>query len=283
MYQERVKELERLGALYMSYDPLLRKGVEEAMVWWDKFCALPNADKLKFGYTPDHKVSGNGYELKLSGARDQKEDVHFREIVRDELLFGAAKVHPEIGPAFVEKALAVNGLMTELVRDFAQFVEREYHIVGFERDVMEYQPRWLLRFLHYFPIGSPGEVIAAAHPDKGGFTLHLYESHPGVEYFSKETRRWESLPLSHDQTVAFPGLGLQQRSRCQLRALVHRVIATEETALRGRQSAVCFFNFGGARFYNKENRGPTQELIKKHGPDFFYDMSFEEFDQYFID
>lgn len=280
MYQERATELERTGALYVNYDPRPRSVVAEAMKAWDQFCALPDQEKERFDYTPDHKVSGNGYELKLTGSIDRKEDCHLRVNARDELLKTSALAHPEIGPAFVEAALKANEAIADIVRDFAQIIETEYDVPGFEQDVMEHQPRWLLRFLHYFGDRRPGEEIAAAHPDKGGFTLHLYESHPGVEYFSRETREWTPLPLPHDQTVMFPGLGLQQRTRCRLKALVHRVVATEET---GRTSAVCFFNFGNARFYDKQRFGPTQGLIQKHGPGYFYDMPFEEFDQHFID
>ena len=265
----------------MNYEPGLRAGVEEAMVAWDAFCALPNEDKLRFGYTPDAKTSGNGYELKLpgSGSFDHKEDAHLRVNVREELLRKSARVHPDIGPAFVDKALQVNDLMSSLVRDFARIVENEYDIPGCERDVMAYQPRWLLRFLHYFGERTPREEIAVPHADKGGFTLHLYESHPGVEYLTYDTREWKELPLSHHQTVIIPGMGLQHRSRCNLRGLVHRVVATEETAITGRSAAVCFFNFDNVRFYDKETFGPMQ----KFPPGFFYDMPFEEFDRYFID
>lgn len=279
MHQNATKELATQGRLYVKYDPSLRVAVEEAMKTWEAFTQLPSEKKVLFGYTADAKTSGNGYELKLEGSLDRKEDCHLRMNVRDELLIEAAKADSVIGPAFVDAALKVNELMGSMVRDFARSVEHEYSIPGFEEDVMSYQPRWLLRFLHYFGDRHPGDEIAAPHQDKGGFTLHLYESHQGVEYLTYDTKEWKPLPLSHDQTVIIPGMGLQNRSKCQLQALVHRVIATEETASTGRYSAVCFFNFNHARFFDKTRFGPQQA----YAPGFFYGMPFEEFDKYFID
>jgi isopenicillin N synthase-like dioxygenase len=279
MHAKRAKELETEGRLYVTYDPSLRAGVEEAMKAWKQFTQLPEAKKVLFGYSPDAKTSGNGYELKLEGAIDRKENVHLRVNARDELLNGAAQADPVIGPAFVESALALNELMASMVRDFARTIEEECAIPGFELDVMDWQPKWLLRFLHYFGDRMPGEEIAAPHTDKGGFTLHLYESHPGVEYLTYDSREWKALPLSHDQTVIIPGMGLQNRSKGTLRALVHRVVATEETAETGRFSAVCFFNFNHARFFDKSRFGAQQAWA----PGAFYDMPFEQFDSYFID
>lgn len=273
-----MKELAARGRLYVTYDPILRVAVEDAMIAWKAFTELPNDCKVRFGYVADSKTSGNGYELKLEGV-DRKEDAHLRVIARDELLRDAAKADPELGPAFVDAALNVNGLMTDMVRGVARTIEQEYEIPGFEEDVMACQPTWLLRFLHYFGDRQPGDEIAAPHTDKGGFTLHLYESHPGVEYLDYETREWECLPLSHDQTVVIPGMGLQNRARCKLRALVHRVVATEDTAATGRYSAVCFFNFNNARYFDKSRFGPQQA----YAPGFFYDIPYEEFDRYFID
>ncbi|MEK7510694.1 MAG: hypothetical protein AAB582_00445, partial [Patescibacteria group bacterium] len=229
MYQAHVKELERLGALYVTYDPALRKIVAEAMKNWDAFCELPDEQKVLFSYTPDHKVSGNGYELKREGGIDFKENCHLRMDARDELLRGSALAHPTLGPAFVESALAVNERMTEVARDFSRLVEQEYGLEGFEDDVMRMQSRWLFRFLHYFPVQTEGQEIAAPHVDKGGFTLHLYESDPGVEYYDYKTRAWEELPLAHDQTVMFPGMLFQHQSRCRLRELAHLFMATKNT------------------------------------------------------
>ncbi len=272
-------DLQTLGRLYVSYPEDLRKGVEEAVAAWKAFCELPREQKLNFPYDPDTKTSGNGYELKEGNTFDLKENMHLRTEARERLMEHARKVDPVIAPAFVEKALALNELMVPTIRSFAESIEKTYDIPDFADDVLAKQPDWLIRFLHYFGTRAPGEEIATPHNDKGGFTLHLYESDSGVERLDFKTREWVSMPLSHDQTVIIAGNGLQNRSRCQLRALSHRVVANEDTAKNGRFSAVCFFNFRNARYFDKTKFGAQQ----KWPPGSFYDMPFEEFDKMFVD
>ncbi len=276
---ENLEDLQKLGRLYVSYPEDLRKGVEDAVDAWKAFCALPREQKIKFPYDSDNKVSGNGYELKEGTSVDLKENVHLRVSGRDMLMEYANRVDSVIAPTFVEKALALNELMAPTLRTFAEAVEKKYSIPGFTEDVMIMQPTWLIRFIHYFGDRKAGDEIATPHNDKGGFTLHLYESDSGVERLDFDTREWVPMPLSHDQTVIIAGNGLQQRSRCQLRALSHRVVANEETAQKGRFSAVCFFTFRNARYFDKTKFGSQQAWA----PGTFYDMPFEEFNKLFVD
>ncbi len=279
MTEKDIGRLQTEGFVYVQYPEALRIAVEEAVVAWKAFCALPNERKERFSYSGDVKVSGNGYELKLGGGADLKEDFHLRVSVTDWLQQQALEVDDTVTPAFIQKALVLNSLIASTLREFAQAVELKYQIPGFADDVMALQPTWLLRFLHYFGDREEGSEFAAAHVDKGGFTLHLYESHDGVEYLSLNTKEWKPLPLSHDKTVIFPGMGLQQRARCELRALCHRVIATAETAATGRYSAVAFIGFENARYWDKATFGRTQD----REPGEFYETPFSEFDSYFVD
>ncbi|MEK7100818.1 MAG: hypothetical protein AAB921_01840, partial [Patescibacteria group bacterium] len=275
-----IDDLKEKGRVYVPYPTDLREGVEEAVAAWKAFCELPVEQKQKFVYSGDLNISGNGYELKLNDARaDLKEDFHLRVSVADWLREQALLVDPTVTIHFVNTALKLNGLMTDTLRSFAEAVEQRYKIEGFADDVMARQPQWLLRFLHYFGGREPGDEFAAPHVDKGGFTLHLYESNDGVESLSFDTKEWQSLPLAHDETVFFAGMGLQQRAECELRALCHRVIATPETAENGRYSAVAFIGFEHARYWDKEKHGRMQDWA----PGAFYDMPFTELNQYFVD
>lgn len=276
-----ISELKTHGRVYVAYPEALRDAVEKAMVSWKAFCALPNEIKLRFGYDADAKVSGNGYELKDVPGKflDRKEDFHLRVSAKNELLQRANQVDEIITPQFVKDALALNPFMAPLLREFGEAVEKECDMPGFAEDVMGMQDSWLFRFLHYFGNQEPGSEIAAGHVDKGGFTLHLYESHAGVERLTYETRVWEPMPLSHKETVIIPGTGLQNRSKGQLKGLCHRVVATEETANNGRYSAVCFFDFAHRRYYDKATHGRLQDWPCG----FNYDMAHEEFDKLFID
>lgn len=274
-----IRELETEGRIYVPYNRELREAVEDAMQDWIAFCALPESQKLNFPYAADTNVSGNGYEFKKDIATaDLKEDFHLRVSAHDWLAQSARMVDESITPAFVEKALKLNALMGPIVQEFAESVEKEYAVEGFAHDVMSKQDSWLIRFLHYFGDRAPGEEIASPHVDKGGFTLHLYESAPGVERLTYD-KKWVEMPLSHDETVIISGMRLQNRSKGKLRATCHRVVATEETARIGRYSAVCFLGFDRGRFYDKATHGRLQRFA----PGAFYDMPFEEFDALFTD
>lgn len=279
--QVDVSTLALNGFAYAQYPEELRIAVEKAVNSWKLFCALPDEQKLRFGYDPDAKTSGNGYELKkVPGTKlDQKEDTHLRVVVRDSLMRRAHQVDEVYAPQFVEDALALNPLMAELLYSFGRGVEEMYGVKGFADDILAKQPQWLLRFLHYFAGAEEGQEIAAGHVDKGGFTLHLYETRGGVERLTYDTKQWKPLPLSHDQTVIFPGMGLQQRSRGVLQGMCHRVVATKESAVEGRYSAVCFLEFANCRYYNKTKFGRTQDWE----PGFNYNMPFDEFNRLFID
>lgn len=274
-------ELESEGRLYVPYPADLRAAVAAAMKSWEAFEALPQEARARFEYEKDTKTSGTGYEMQRvkDGRPDEKDDMHLRVIKRDFLMGEARKVDDTIAPKFIEDALAIVPAMVPVIQQFAEAVEQTYAIQGFAEDVMAWKDQWLIRFLNYLPSKAAGEEIAAPHVDKGGFTLHLYESDEGVERLTYDTKEWKPFPLSHTETAIIPGMGLQNRSKGKLRALCHRVTANETTATKGRLSAVCFFNFANARFYDKATYGPLQGWP----PGAFYDMPFDELDKLFID
>jgi isopenicillin N synthase-like dioxygenase len=137
-----------------------------------------------------------------------------------------------------------------------------------------------MRFLHYFGERTKGDEIAIPHADKSCFTLHLYESDPGLQYldFGKQ---WREMPVSSGETAIIPGMRLQYCSQNRLKATYHRVVATAKTAKQGRFSVVLFVHMPRTaeyKEYNKEKRGRLQEFQ----PGFNYEMLFEEFAQLFI-
>ncbi len=272
-------ELATHGRAYVRYPEPLRKAVEDAVGAWRAFYALPVEQKRRCLYDPDTKTSGNGYEWKGVGSVDLKENFHLRVSVRDGLLRRAALADPALGPAFVEKALQIPEYMAPLIEKYARTAEQDFSIPGFLDDVMSKREDWLFRFLHYFGDRTPGDEFAAPHNDKGGFTLHLYESHPGVERLTFGEKEWVPMDLPRGETVIIAANGLQNRSKGALQAVSHRVVANEETAKTGRDAAVCFFNFANMRFFNKKEFGPQQDFP----PGFFYGMPHEEYDRYFID
>lgn len=269
----------------MPYSPSLRKGVAEAMRAWEEFCTLPDATKTRISYSGDLNVSGVGYELKLEHGvtNDLKEDFHLRLSERDFLEREADKVGP-IALDFVEKALELGPLMEDIIRSFARACEKGLGMEGFEADTMEKMPRALIRFLHYFGNDdldgqhfiSPGDQIAMPHVDKGGFTLHLHESHPGLQRMTCDGA-WVPMDFAADVTAIIPAMRMQYRSNNILKATCHRVVANEETARIGRYSAVCFMDFSTTPYYDKKRWGRLQD----QPPGFNYTKPFEELKKMF--
>ena len=219
-----------------------------------------------------------GYELKQTpGANlDVKEDFHFT-LGSEGWIFGVAEEmkSPTVS-RFVEDARSLAHAMEPLVLDFAQSLERQFALTGLVQEVADSKGSWFVRFLHYFGGRKPGDEIATPHADKSGFTLHLYESDPGLQYLDFK-KAWQEMPVSAGETVIIPGMRMQYRSRNQLKALYHRVVATAETAAQGRFSAVVFVHLNRTPAYNKQKSGRLQEFQ----PGFNYEMPFEEFSRLF--
>jgi isopenicillin N synthase-like dioxygenase len=271
--------LETRGFVNPSYPTDLRRGVETAMHAWEVFCALPNDLKQRITYTADGNVSGVGYELKLDegSTLDLKEDFHLRLSEEEHLKKEAQKVG-DIALNFVDIALKLSALMAPVIHEFTEEVETQLGLKGFTADTARKHPRALLRFLHYFGDRNVGDVLAVPHVDKDGFTLHLYESHHGLEYLTHDGV-WEPMEFSHAQTAVIPAMRMQYRSQNRLKATCHRIVATDETAGPGRFSAVCFFDFSGTPYYDKVKQGRLQD----REPGFNYRMPFNEFSKLFVD
>jgi isopenicillin N synthase-like dioxygenase len=267
------------GKVYVPYPQELRIAVAEAMETWIQFCALPEETRTQFPYETDGSVSGNGYELKTHSGKtlDQKEDFHLRINAREVLLAHAKKIGSRDIETFIEAALKLPELIAPILVAFAKAVEARFGVVGFAEDVAVSTPNLLVRFLHYFGNDAPGQEIASPHIDKGGFTLHLYESDGGVEQLTKEGE-WIPIPLGHEQTVILPAIGLQHKLHSEVKALCHRVVATHESAVNGRFSAVCFVDFRNNKHFDKQKFGRLQDRI----PGFNYNILWDEFDAFFV-
>lgn len=81
------------------------------------------------------------------------------------------------------------------------------------------------------------------------------------------------MPVSEGETVIIPSMQMQLRSQGEIRALCHRVIATPETSVAGRYSAVCFVQLKNTPKYDKDTHGRLQEKV----PGFNYELPRDEF------
>lgn len=249
-------ELKNQSLVSIEYPNNLRSSVEKAVHSWIDFCKLPNEEKLSFTFLEDNHSDGSGYELKEEKAskKDLKENFHVTLFQYSRL----AEIANKRTFAFLNDAKNLLDHMEPLILEFSKMVEDECKIEGFVEEVKASKPHWILRYLHYFGDQPEGAEIAAPHVDKGGFTLHLYESDEGLEHYCLVDLEWKPMPVAKDQTVIIPAIQLQLKSEGQLKALYHRVVATDKTSKTGRFSMVCFVPLQRTPMYNKKNYGSLQ-------------------------
>lgn len=271
-----INELRDLGLVNVDYPSSLRESVENAVASWKNFCQLPRDEKCAFNFLEDNHGDGAGYELKeeKGSKKDLKENFHVTLFQYPRL----AEIANNRTFSFLNDAKTLLDHIEPLVLQFAQNVETEFGVVGLVEEVMLSKPYWILRYLHYFGDQQEGAEIASPHADKGGFTLHLYESDEGLEYYCIKERTWKPMPVYETQTVIIPAIQLQYMSQCKLKGLYHRVVATEKTARDGRFSMVCFIPFQNTPMYNKKGHGSVQI----HDTGFNYSLTHEEFAKLFI-
>lgn len=268
----QIRTLDTKGFVTVPYPSPLKAKVRGAMEAWKRFCALPESEKQKLA--GGDRVNDFGYMYRNdSGPKaDSKELFHLLKLREPELFAKASSVADSSAVEFIRAADALIDACAPTILEFASAIEREYDVHGFRSDVLQSSHLWTFRFLHYFG----GETLANSHADRLGFTLHLDESQGGGEYldFGKVWRPW---PVTEDQTIIFPSLGLQHRSNCKVKALWHRVVPNEVTREGGRYAMVAFIDFPQHREWDKQ-----RYRVQDFAEGFNYDMSYGELDRLFM-
>jgi isopenicillin N synthase-like dioxygenase len=257
------------GYARTQYYPGVQFAVNDAISAWKDFCDQPVNHK---GLIPFEDNGGYENKDKLQNPElmDHKEDFHvtrryhfdstFKQTARDaHFMYAASMLFAAINQVLVDVSIALSTITN----------------VDFKNLATSIQDGWTLRFLHYYPQDS--QVLAHQHVDKGGHTLHLYDSTPGFERYWDG--KWQSMSFPHDSMVFFPGMLGQYYSHSQLKALAHRVVSSPESKKFGRYSIVLFNDYAKADMvYDKEKYGSTQKLFP---PGQNYGMDFEHFKHYF--
>lgn len=271
-----IEDLKTKGFVVLAYPKDLRQAVTKAVKSWKKFCDLPQKIKKVLPYS--NVADGVGYELKegVGNKADRKENFDIALLGNKWLTDHVGEINNPIALSFVENATKLVSIMKSLILDFASKVEQSFDVKDFCFEIEGGEDVFFVRFIHYFGDRKVGEETATAHTDQSGFTLHLYESAPGLECLTHDGK-WIPMPVSEGETVIIPCMQMQLRSAGKLKALCHRVVATHETAREGRYSAVCFVQLKNTPKYNKERHGRLQE--KK--PGFNYKLSHGEFQKLF--
>lgn len=269
-----ISRFKKEGLVDVSYTTGLRSTVVSTAESWKLFCSLPRELKEKFVY-----LDNTGFEFKEEpgATKDLKENFHVTVNSLPRLHEIAEGTFDEKSIKFINDAENLVTMAEPFITEFAEKIEKDFSVPGFKDDCLQRKNNWTVRYLHYFGNRKEGEEIASPHADKGGFTLHLFESAPGLQYLDYE-KDWKEMPVSEGETVIIPAMQLQFRSENKLKALCHRVVATADTASTGRYSMVLFVDFTNTARYNKEGKGRMQDFT----PGFNYEMPFEEFSKLFI-
>lgn len=278
---KEIKNLNEAGFYRLDYPSDLRNAVSKSMRSWRQFCDLPFGVKKLFPYSKE--AAGVGYELKDGSGNkgDRKENFDLTIGDQDWLHTQAESIGNVVILELIKDLTDLVKKIKPVAVAFARGSEETFGMNGFAREVADGEDRFFIRFAHYFGKVGVGDEIGTAHIDQSGFTLHLFESGPGLQCLTNDLR-WIDMPVSEGQTVIIPDVQMQLRSKNLLNARWHRVIAVPETINPdsgevGRYSAVCFVQFKDTPKYDKETHGRLQEME----PGFNYEMPLEEYSKLF--
>ncbi len=266
------------GFVELPYPDHLTRTIAIAVAAWKEFLALPDSIKKRFDYLPDTGNSGSGYEFPDAAKKDFKHVFHTKVKDAAWLYDQARRVGRDEATVLVSSSLKAIEELIPFVAEFCGRLEREFDVGTFRDDFLADTKECILRHLFYPPgvERDAGYHIAKRHVDKGGFTLHNWESHPGVERLTFD-RKWVPFPTRKGMAVMFGSFRLQHRSKNVLKGLDHRVVLVPEAVRTGRHSTVFFSNFLNSPYYNKRKYGPMQDLPEG----FTYDVSLEQLNAYF--
>jgi isopenicillin N synthase-like dioxygenase len=269
-----VRQLTTGGYVALTYPAPLKACVQDAMSSWKSFCQLPQQSKIILSNPEDDdRTRDFGYMRRQDkGPRaDNKEMFHLTRRNVIEVRARADAIADRRAVAFIDAIDHLIAAVTPTVKEFAESVESEYDIPNFAADTLAYSNGWTFRFLHYLG----GDILAHPHADKGGFTFHLDESDEGGEYLGFDGQ-WQPLPITGSQTIIFPSMKLQHRSRNKLKGLCHRVTTTEKTRQNGRFAMVAFIDFISSHRFHPQLRGQNFE------PGYNYTMPFQELEELYV-
>lgn len=262
--------LEKQGFVHVLYPKELRRVVEDSVHAWKQFCALNATEKQQYTYSSTS--DGVGYEYKDGqGLRADKKE-NFDIALQGETYLRSRVQEGTIAHTFVAQAMHLANVIKPIVCDFAKDIEHTFDIGGLADEVAHSDGAYFVRFIHYFGNREIDEEMATAHTDQSGFTLHLFESDPGLQGLGYNGT-WFPMDVSAGSTVIIPSMQLQLKSRGKLKATCHRVVANPTTIHHGRYAVVCFVQFRNTPKYNKAECGRLQEKV----PGFNYTMSHDTF------
>lgn len=227
---------------------------------WRAFCDLPLSLKERFVYPEHESVWDLGYKMrKRSLGREDKEYFHYTpknvEFLSHYKLTGLVSENKTVANFF-----SFGDALYRATRDLALEIGRDLgkHLPTLPEELEKGKDMLTLRFLHYTPEKADDLSLADAHFDRSGFTLHLYESHPGLQLLDWNLQ-WKDASIREGSTVMFTGYQLELLSKGVLQKTWHRVVRKKEALGNdSRVSVVLFVPFVDTPTYPKEARAQDQ-------------------------
>jgi hypothetical protein len=255
---------ERVRARILSVEKpeRLQRAIEETIGLWKEVCGLPLDTLEAYGYTPDGKLSGVGFEVKDgTTSSDRKLDMHLR-LEREPMLLARADEVDGSG-SFRRLIISMRELIDALVPvvdAYGSIIEGACPKPNLRERLLAAKLSWMLRLLFYPPGTPPGKILGKEHTDKGFSSPHLYQEGGYMEYLvTKEPEEWRLIEERPGMVPVFGGVALQEHSDCEIIAAMHRIISDVQSELFGRVAAACFVDSVGMRFFNKLRYGAQQD------------------------
>ena len=210
--------------------PIRRTEFQDAINQFLAFLALPLEVKesIYFKINPDDRGSEVGYRkyLRNEGQTDNREYVHYHQKA-EEAFQVIRKTVPEFD-ALLHAMKRIYDQASLTLEEALQTLERRFpgmYTAYFPEDG---QHHFYLRFLKY-DRAAPGEFLAKGHYDRGGVTLALAESAPGLRMGLDDAHLQE---VAHEDGYALlmPGLLFPNVTAGTIPATWHDVIQKGEDA-----------------------------------------------------
>lgn len=238
--------------------PKSHREIETAVAAFFGFLTLPEElkESLRFKRETD-KVSDIGYvrtkgeKGEDSGRRDYKEYFHYHPDARERFMDEAAR-EPKLA-AFLAAADGIFRDAEHTLRRVISELDGAYPGL-YDAFCPEGPEERILRFLKYDNRGTEGEFLARAHYDRGGATLAIAESAPGLRIGKDDA---SLTPVIHEdgKAVFFAAPQMRDLTNNEIPCAWHDVVqASGDTVSNdaARWAVVFFVNAPGHAFPTSE-------------------------------
>ena len=222
---------------------MTRKELENAASSFLAFLKLPQETKEQFRFTVDKKRRGAhvGYSRKVQekGALDNKEYFHYN--LYTEAFTNLPERQNPVVETFFKNAHAVYENGARAIGKIMEAFETAFPGIHGKFFPNNATPNFYLRFLKYDVVGR-GNFLAKAHYDRGGCTLALAESAPGLR-IGKNQETLREVEHKENSALFMPAWNLRKVTSDEFGPAWHDVVQRSGDTLNAETArwAIVFF------------------------------------------